>query len=178
MGKIKFWLQQQLSIVNKYLEPVFVYWRSITTRERYLVILAGGVIAIAACIYIVIGAADSLSNMRQEYQSLLKYRTSVKHIHKTYVAVKANSANEFDTVNADKINIEASKILETKLPVRVILSDNVLTIKASQAKFSLLMQLLEHLRRTYGIFPLAAQITKLSTSGFVAFDISFKVNNQ
>lgn len=178
MQQFKSLLQKQATILSKRLAPVMVYWKSITPRERVLVISLGGVIVLAFMVYLVTGAMDLRNGLTKDYASLLRYQSSINNMVTTYTLVKNTVPNEFDTVNVDKINSQTTKILDIKLPVQTTLEGNTLTIKVSEVRFDLLLQLLDHLRRTYGIFPTLAEITRLTTSGKVSFYISFKVNNQ
>jgi len=154
------------------LKPVENYYLSKTERERQILIV-GGACLLLAIVYLMISSIVGIgSDVESSYNTIQSYRADANDLIKRYKYISKLSPNEFSTVNVDRIKGDISQALDVKTPdVQII--DSTLTVKVSKAKFSNVMELFNQLRKSYGIYPDKLKITRLSDSGFVAFNVSF-----
>jgi type II secretory pathway component PulM len=167
----------QKQILIKQLEPIKNYWLRQTQRDQQILIIASAFVGLLIIVYIISSAVNYTNSLQQEYDSMSAQSIDVQVIARQYNDLSQSTPNDFSSVNSDRIRQDANQILEDK-NADVIISDNVLTIKADSIKFDNAMLFLDELRKSYGLFPDMLKITKLPQAGYVSFNVSFNNVNQ
>lgn len=154
------------------LKPLENYYMSKTEREKQI-LLIGGVCLVLTFVYLMISSVVSFGNdLEASYNTIQNYRADADDLVRRYKYISKLTPNEFSTVSVDRVKGDVTQVLDTKNPdVQII--DSTLTIKVSKAKFTNVIELLNQLRKSYGMYPDKLKITRLSDSGFVAFNVSF-----
>ncbi|MCX8514565.1 MAG: hypothetical protein RL017_72 [Pseudomonadota bacterium] len=167
----------QLQILIKQLDPVKNYWLRQTQRDQQILIIASAFVVVLMIVFIISSAVGYTSNLDNQYNSLTAQNIDAQVIARQYNDLSQITANDFSSVNSDRIRQDANQILDDK-NADVIIADNVLTINANSIKFDNAMLFLDQLRKSYELFPDALKITRLPQSGYVSFHVSFNNVNQ
>lgn len=166
--------KQLLTDIKRSLKPILDYYYSRTRREQQLLIGLG----IFALLYIIYFLINGLYNMQQDvenqYKTYQSYNNSIAYMAKQYKHVSQLTPNEFSAVTIERITADIVAVLGVQSP-DIQLIEKTLVIQVSRAQFSKVMNLINQLRKSYGIYPTKLDITKLTDSGYVTLNISFKV---
>ncbi len=155
-------------------KPIVVYYQHLNEREKQIVFF-GGIIAILFVFYLLItGAYSFQSRLEKEYMVIQTYRADVEYLSKLYKDINSITPNEFSPVTADAIKGDLASISPDNAPNIEQIGDTI-AITISQAKFSDVMDAINQLRKSYGIFPEKVKMVRLSESGYISCRILFKV---
>jgi type II secretory pathway component PulM len=158
-------------------KPVVDYYQHLNEREKQIVFF-GGIIAILMIFYLIISGAYSFqSRLEKEYMVIQTFRADVEYLSKLYKDINNLTPNEFSPVTADTIKGDLTAI-SPDTPPNVEQIGDTIAITISQAKFSDVMNALNQLRKSYGIFPEKVKMVRLSESGYISCRILFKVTIQ
>ncbi|MCC2625658.1 MAG: hypothetical protein K0R14_1531 [Burkholderiales bacterium] len=158
-------------------KPVVAYYQRLNEREKQIVFF-GGILVILMAFYLLISAAYSFqSRLEKEYMVIQTFRADVEYLSKLYKDINNLTPNEFSPVSADTIKGDLASI-STDTPPNVEQIGDTIAITISQAKFSDVMDTLNQMRKSYGIFPEKVKMVRLSESGYISCRILFKVATQ
>lgn len=174
-NKLSPYIQKLVQQLITLAQPVIAYYNRLSEREKQVAYF--GVIAVALMfLYLFVSAAYSFQDgLERDYAIVQSYRADVEYLSKIYKDVNQLTPNEFSKVAAERIKGDFAAIAANP---DIEQTNNTLEVNIAQAKFSDTMDVLNQLRKNYGIFPAKLKITRLSKSGYVSFSASFGVNTQ
>ena len=162
----------QINALLLRLKPIKDYWLRLSGRDQQVLMIVGALIAMML-IGLLISSAISFNNsLKADYAMLSAQRMDSQLIAKQYKDLSQITPNDFSSVNSDRIKGDAQQILDSK-DSEIIFADNTLSVGATNVKFESLMLFLDQLRKSYGLFPAKLKITRLGSSGYVAFNATF-----
>ena len=162
-----------LSTLAQYLTPLKDYWLRLSQRDQQVLIVVGVISGLMLIALAINSAIDFKNQWQEEHLIVAQQRADAQFISKQFKDISQITPNDFSDVKSDRIKGDAKQVLEID-NTEVILADNNLTIKANNVKFEAVMQFLEQLRNSYGLFPDKLKITRVSQSGYVEFSVNFK----
>jgi type II secretory pathway component PulM len=163
-----------LDNLQERLNNVVAYWMRLSSREQQLLGISS-ILIVLFIIFSIIGSAIDLSNnLEKNYIQYEWYQLNAQSMAKEYKQLNQITSNELSQVTREKVKEDIIQVLDVKNP-DVIIADNMITINIANAKFELVILLLEQLRKSYGLFPTKLKFTRLLQSGFIAFNGTFKV---
>ncbi|MBP9743562.1 MAG: type II secretion system protein M [Burkholderiales bacterium] len=162
----------QLDKLAQYLAPVKDYWKRQTQRDQQILLIVAALIGAMLVLFIISSAIDFKNDLKTEYTLMAQQRMDAQIIAKQYKELSQITPNDFNSVNSEKIKGDAKQVLGEG-NTEVIFADNILTVKKQNVKFDAVVQFLDQLRKSYGLFPDKLNITRSSQVGYVAFSVSF-----
>lgn len=170
--RVEHWIQ----LFIKQTKPVVDYYNRLNEREKQILFF-GGIFAIIMAFYLIISAAlDFERSLQNDYDVIQTYRADAEYLAREYKDINHLTPNEFSDVAIERIKGDLAQVVSGTPDIQQV--DNILTIKVDKVKFSDIMNILNQFRKSYGIFPTKVKITRLSESGYVSLNASFKVNIQ
>ncbi len=154
------------------LQPLKDYWVKLSGRDQQILIGAGALVALMFIVLIISSALQFNTNLQNDRSILVEQKIDSEIIANQYKDLSDTTPNDFSTVNSDRIKGDATQILDVK-DAEIILADNNLNITAKNAKFDKIMQFLDQLRKSYGLFPSTLTITRASQPGYANFKVGF-----
>jgi type II secretory pathway component PulM len=164
--------QPQIDSFILRLKPIKDYWLRLSGRDQQVLMIAGSIIALMFVVLIISSAIGIKNSLKINYTTIAEQRIDAQIIAQQYKDLSQTTPNDFSSVNSDRIKGDATQILDVK-DAEIIFSDNTLSVKVGNAKFEKVMQFLDQLRKSYGLFPNTLTITRLSQPGYVALNVSF-----
>ncbi len=163
--------QPQIDQLILRLQPISDYWKRQTERDQQILIVVGVLIILMCMAYVVSGAIQYRNDLQQKVVLYERYKIYSEIYARQYKDLTHITPNDFSTVSSERIKNDAKTVLGIK-NTTVLLSDGTLTIKADNVKFEVLMEFLDQLRKSYGLFPNSLKITRV-ISGYVSFNVVF-----
>ena len=154
------------------LQPIREYWVKLSGRDQQVLIGAGALVVLMFIIFTISSALQFSNSLQNDYSNLLEQKIDSEIIASQFKSLSDTTPNDFSTANSDRVKGDATQILDVK-DAEIILSNNNLNITAKNAKFEKIMQFLDQLRKSYGLFPSTLTITRTSQSGYANFKAGF-----
>lgn len=154
------------------LKPLKDYWMRSSGRDQKILTAVGAIILIMMITLIISSALQFRTNLANDYNIMAMQKIDSEIIANQYKNLSQTTPNDFSNVNSDRIKGDASQILDVK-DSEIIIADNSLSVKATKVKFEKIMQFLDQLRKSYGLFPAKLTITRGPQSGYADFKVTF-----
>ncbi len=154
------------------LQPIKEYWVKLSNRDQQILIGVGVIVAVMFIVLIISSAIQFKTSLQNDNSILIEQKIDSAIIASQYKDLSDTTPNDFSTANSDRIKGDATQILDVK-EAEIILADNNLKINAKNVKFEKIMQFLDQLRKSYGLFPSTLTITRASQSGYADLKVGF-----
>ncbi len=159
-----------------HLKPLFDRWMRFNIREKQFLVGLGAAIALLCICFIISIAVDCTTNITNKYITLQNYKTDSDLFYKENKELLQLKPNKFNHINLTKITGDVGQAFDAK-DSSIILQENNLNLKINDVTFISLINFLEQMRNSYGIFPNKLKIIR-AKSGIINFEANFLVNQE
>lgn len=169
-------LRQNLRLEFKfYTKSATDRFKLLSLGEQKLLLILSLIFALML-LYLIINSLMNLSNYLSTKNTYYQYTvTQARILHTQYTAIKQIEPNEFSKVNIEQINKDITQLLELK-NVDTVLENGQLSINLNNVEFTKLISFIDHLQKSYKIFPNQSIITRSTQMGYVNCNLIFTIN--
>lgn len=172
LNNLKKKLQPQIDQLIVRLQPLNEYWKRQTERDQQILMGVGVIMVLMILAYIISSAMAYKDELQSKVIVLERYKIYSEVYARQFKDLSRVTPNDFSTVSSERIKNDATSVLGVTEPT-VLLSDGTLTVKADNVKFDSVVDFLDQLRKSYGLFPDSLKVTRMSNSGYVSFSVTF-----